>query len=845
MPMHHGASQGGQPLAPSGKGGRNRQVVVGGRKRRAPEGGKAQGGRVSAALQAHRAALPVAAFERKIVEAVQSHAAVIVVGETGSGKTTQVPQFLLQGLTCTSRAPRLVVTQPRRVAAITVAERVAAEMGAEVPAPRGEDEPSQLDGGRASHPVGYRVRFADATRRDTRCVFATDGMLLREAQVSPSLPAYDVVLLDEAHERGLNTDVLFAVIKRAMAARAHTKSPLRVVVMSATLDVAKFAEYFGAHSITVPGRQHPVATHYLAAPVAEPVDAAVSAVLQLHIDAATQAMRGMVAKAWGRDGHDGARAVPLPPCEELGELGDVLVFLAGRDDIETSHRLLEDRWASLEAAWVSAVRGALAEGGAASHLSQAHGDAVHSLASALPRLHIVQLYAALSPAKQRAAFAPAPPGHRKVILSTNIAETSITIPGIRTVIDTGYVKVRTHRPGAVADTLLPEPVSQAQAAQRKGRAGREAPGQVYRLFTERAYDSMQAQPIPEVLRVDLASTALSLGCMGETAVSLARFPWLDAPSREGLRGALCTLVQLRAMASSVHDGGSQDGQVTPVGRAMGAMPLPPILAALVLQAGRLSCAVEAITLAALLSLDGPLWSALPEAAASDAAVVASKRKRKKFHSSEGDHVTMLNAWAGFERMVWEVASAPPSVPTGDLALPQLSASQWKLVREWCAAHSLQLRSLRRAADIRQQLAALALKQDLLGGAEAGLPFQPAWASAIAGRSLYSDSEVLRRALVASGFMQVAFLAPGAAQAGSKRTRPQYVTAVGRKDAWIHPSSVLFGAQPHPPAVLYSELVFTRKTFMRVVSAIEPAWLPTEAGHAFRMKGAGGVANAMH
>ncbi len=792
--------------------------------------------------------LPVNAARSAIEDAIKSHEAVVIVGETGSGKTTQVPQFLLkQGVVAEGRFARVAVTQPRRVAAISVAERVASEVGCSVAEPRTHTHKGPL-ADQGNHLVGYRVRFADATRRSTRLVFCTDGMLLREAQLDPQLLHYDVVILDEAHERGLNTDILFAVVKRAIAARRGSARPLRTVIMSATLNVDKFAKYFNAHSLEVPGRQFPVSIHFLCKPVADPVDAAVSTVLQLHCERSVQALRQQVARGW--QGVVSATQ-PVQPLTQLSlaETGDILVFLSGRDDIETAERLLLSRWGSLCDAWNELLAKTLTEQQAAG-MGDSQLDALNGMRGLLPRLQTVPLYAALSPARQMRAFEAAPPGVVKVILATNIAETSITIPGIRTVIDTGYVKVRTYIPGAVADTLLPEPVSQAQAAQRAGRAGRISSGACYRLYTQEAFQKMDAQPSPEISRVALSTPLLSLGSMGETVQSLANFPWLDPPSKHAMRDALVQLVQLKALHA---DGGAASGSLTPVGRRMAALPLPPQLARFVLAAAQHGCVVEALTLSALLTLDGPVWHASKSAsglmdADADAAAVAAQRKRKRFASHDGDHVTLLNAWCAFERLVVELAGLPPGADVV-LQVPTLSSSQWSKVSTWCAEHGLQFRSLRRAAESRSQLASLCIEQvfgDELGASAnadstqpstANWPVSDAWQDAVAGKALYTNSEQLRKAMLAAFFAQVAFLAPSATPVGAasarKRTKPQYLTAVGRSEAWIHPSSVLSGLQPHPPCVLYSELVFTKKTYMRSLSRIDGRWLPEAAPGVFK------------
>lgn len=509
--------------------------------------------------------LPVAAVRHALLAELRSHATLILVGETGSGKSTLVPPLILDaGL---ARGRRVAVTQPRRVAAVTVARRVAGERGGGV-------------GGE----VGYRVRFDDATSAATRLVYMTDGMLLRDALLDPSLARYGVVLLDEAHERTVATDVLLGLVKRAQAARAAAAAtagpttkpppppPLRVVVMSATLDASKFAAYFGgARVVHVEGRAFPVAQFYAAAPLPSYVDAAVRAAVQAHADEAP---------------------------------GDVLVFLTGSDEIEAAARLLRDRVAAV--AGPPAARTAL----------------------------VVPLYAALAPAAQAAAFDPAPPSTRKIILATNVAETSVTLPGVRYVIDAGLVKARTYAPAAGADALAVVPVSQAQAAQRAGRAGREAPGKCFRLYTEASFRALARTAPPELQRANLAAAVLQLAAVGVTDV--LGFDFVDPPPPAALLRAVELLLGLGALDAAT-------GALTPRGAALARLPVDPPHARVLLAAADTGCgddaaAVVAMAAADAVFVDGP--------AARDAAA----DRRRRFASPLGDAVTLLRVFRGYQQV---------------------------------------------------------------------------------------------------------------------------------------------------------------------------------------------------
>lgn len=340
-------------------------------------------------LDKERLLLPMWSAQEALVQAVRDSQVLVVVGETGSGKTTQIPRFLMDAGFASGGAV-IACTQPRRVAATTVAARVAAELGCTL----GEE-------------VGYSVRFDDCTSPATKIKYVTDGLLLREALADPLLKRYSVVLLDEAHERTVATDVLLGLLKDVCAARGNR---FRLVVMSATLDAAGFQRYFpGAGAVYVQGRQHAVDILYTAQPQPSYVDAAVNGTLQIH-------------------------------CDELPD-GDVLVFLTGQDEIEACERLLVERAAALPPTL------------------------------GRPMLLPLPIYAALPQEAQLRVFQPAPLGTRKVVLATNIAETSITIPGIKYVIDTGFVKARAYSAAVGADCLQVVPVSQAQARQRSGRAG--------------------------------------------------------------------------------------------------------------------------------------------------------------------------------------------------------------------------------------------------------------------------------------------------------------------------------------------------------------------------------------
>ena len=415
--------------------------------------GKAQKERAPNATQSRediletRQQLPIYQARKEILFEMRRHDTLVLVGETGSGKTTQMPQFLLEA--GTAKKGMIGITQPRRVAATSVAARVAVEMGVML----GKE-------------VGYAVRFDDTTSPNTKIKFMTDGMLVREMMLDPQLRRYSVLLLDEAHERSLNTEVLFALVKRMQMLRKDSPRPLKLVVMSATLEAQAYAAFFhNSKVLHVEGRRYPVDVLYTAEPHADSLDAAVTTVLQIHLEEAP---------------------------------GDVLLFLCGQDDIETVAAVLRER--------------------------------SRTLPPSADKLLPCPLYASLPPSEQALAFAPAPAGTRKVVLATNIAESSITIDGIRYIIDNGLVKAKFYHPAIDMECLQEMPVSRAQAQQRTGRAGRVSAGKCFRLYTEDSYEELQGSSVPEIKRCRLSGMVLQLKMMG--IGNLVHFEFMEPPPRK-------------------------------------------------------------------------------------------------------------------------------------------------------------------------------------------------------------------------------------------------------------------------------------------------------------------------
>ncbi|RLN87385.1 hypothetical protein BBJ28_00021469 [Nothophytophthora sp. Chile5] len=631
-------------------------------------------------LQRTRQKLPIYAHRSKIIEAVASHQVVILVGETGSGKTTQIPQYIWEN----DRAhARVAITQPRRVAAITVAQRVCEEANR---GPLGDS-------------VGYCVRFDDTTSPNTRLKFMTDGMLVREALLSPTLKRYSVIVLDEAHERTLQTDILFGVVKRAMRQRKD----LKVVVMSATLDVALFRSFFSDFKpsvIQIPGRQFQVDVFYTAKTQPDYLDSALVAVLQIHLD-------------------------------EKASNGSILVFLTGQEDIETLETLLDEYARSLPA------------------------DAL--------KLLVCPIFAAMPREQQMKVFEPAPSGVRKVILATNIAETSITINGVRFVVDTGLVKQRSFVAKSGMEMLQTESVSKAQAWQRTGRAGREAPGVCYRLFPEETFEQLSERAIPDIQRVSLEVVVLQLKCMGIEDV--LGFEFIEKPLKTSLVKALEKLYALGALDNS--------GKLTTRGRQMAGLPVEPMYAVMLLKSTELGCAEEALSVVSMLSVESIFYS--PRDKKAEAA-----QSRARFIAYEGDQITLLNVFNGYV---------------------QCGAKQRN---KWCRDHYINHRAMTRVESVRLQLKGYLEKLEL--------PIA----------SSFPDIDPLRKSIVAGFFLNTAMRSLADGLGGSKTA---YKTMCGRSEiVKVHPSSSLFMRNPPPKWVVYNELVFTSKHYIRSVLVIEKDWL---------------------
>ncbi|KAK3321194.1 P-loop containing nucleoside triphosphate hydrolase protein [Cercophora scortea] len=513
------------------------------------------------ALHKPPALLPIAKHRDTLLYMIETYPVTIVVGQTGSGKSTQIPQYLEQAGWCAD-GKLIAITQPRRVAATTVAIRVAEEFGCEV----GKE-------------VGYSIRFEDVTSATTRIKFLTDGLLIREALVDPLLSRYSVIMVDEAHERSISSDILLGLLKKIRKKRQD----LRIIISSATLQAEDFLSFFSDSSdekktddkpisdigaiVSLEGRTYPIDVLYLEAPAEDYVEKAISTVFDIHADE---------------------------------PMGDILVFLTGREEIDQAVQAVSERTAQLPPG------------------SQ----------SILP----LPLYAGLSTEQQMYVFDEAPTNYRKVIFSTNIAEASVTINGIIYVIDSGFVKLRAYNPRTGIETLTATPISKSSAAQRAGRAGRTKPGKCFRLYTEEAYQGLPDANIPEIQRSNLAPFILQLKALGIDNV--LRFDFITPPPAELMIKALELLYSLGALDDYAK-------LTRPLGLRMAELAVEPMMAKTLLSAPSFGCLSEILTIAAMTSLGGTIWIQ------HDGGKREAESVKRKFAADEGDHLTLLNVYQTF------------------------------------------------------------------------------------------------------------------------------------------------------------------------------------------------------
>ncbi|CAD6238916.1 unnamed protein product [Miscanthus lutarioriparius] len=572
-------------------------------------------------LQDEQKTLPIFKFRDGLLKAVEEYQVIVIVGETGSARVSQ-------------------------------------EMGVKL-----------------GHEVGYSIRFEDCTSDKTIIKYMTDGMLLREFLGEPDLASYSVVMVDEAHERTLSTDILFGLVKNI----SRFRPDLKLLISSATLDAEKFSDYFDSAPIfKIPGRRYPVEIHYTKAPEADYIDAAIVTVLQIHV---TQ-----------------------PP-------GDILVFLTGQEEIETVDEILKHR-----------TRG---------------------LGTKISELIICPIYANLPTELQAKIFEPTPEGARKVVLATNIAETSLTIDGIKYVIDPGF----------------------SSANQRVGRSGRTEPRKCFRLYTSYNYmHDLEDNTVPEIQRTNLANVVLTLKSLG--IHDLVNFDFMDPPPSEALLRALEQLFALSALNSR--------GELTKTRRRMAEFPLDPMLSKMIVASEKYKCSDEIISIASMLSIGNSIFYRPKDKQ------VHADNARLNFHTGNvGDHIALLNVYNSWKETDYST--------------------------QWCYENYIQVRSMKRVRDIRDQLQGLMERVEIEICSNA------------------SDLDAIKKAITSGFFHHSARL----------QRDGTYKTVKNPQTVHIHPSSGL--AEIRPWWVVYHELVLTTKEFMHQVTELKPEWLVEIAPHYYQLK----------
>jgi ATP-dependent helicase HrpA len=631
------------------------------------------------------AELPVSQRKDDIAAAIRDHQVVVIAGETGSGKTTQIPKICLElGRGVNGQIGH---TQPRRLAARTVAERIAEELGS----PLGET-------------VGYQVRFTDVSAGDTLVKLMTDGILLNELARDRELRRYDTLIIDEAHERSLNIDFILGYLRQLLPRRPD----LKVIITSATIDPERFAAAFGgAPIVEVSGRTYPVEVRYR--PIGDDADQ-------------SQAISDAV--------------------DELSAEGpgDILVFLSGEQEIRDTADALAGR----------------------------------------ERLEVLPLYSRLAAAEQHRVFErrPASSLTRRVVLATNVAETSLTVPGIKYVIDPGTARISRYSRGTKVQRLPIEPISQASANQRKGRSGRTSDGICIRLYSQADFESRPEFTDPEILRTNLASVILQMAAIG--LGDIPKFPFIDPPDARNIADGLTLLAELNAF---------KNGRITGLGRRLARLPVDPRIGRMILEADRNGCVREVLIIAAALSIQDPRERPADAQQAAD-------DKHRRFADPDSDFVTYLNLWEYLAERQREQSSSA--------------------FRRMCRADFLNYLRVREWQDLQGQLQRLAGDLGVTVSSSSTERFR-LHASLLAG-------------LLSQIGMKTEPVRPAASAPSARRPRAEYLGARNARFA-IFPGSSL--SRKAPDWIVAAELVETSRLWARTVARIEPEWVEPLARHLVR------------
>ncbi|AZZ47706.1 ATP-dependent RNA helicase HrpA [Pseudomonadaceae bacterium SI-3] len=702
---------------------------------------KAEARRQSVPTMRYDDSLPIAAKREEIKAALEKHQVLVIAGETGSGKTTQLPKICLE----IGRGVHGLIghTQPRRLAARSVATRVAEEIGT----PLGEL-------------VGYQVRFEDQSKDSSLIKLMTDGILLAETQHDRFLERYDTIIVDEAHERSLNIDFLLGYLKTLLPRRPD----LKVIITSATIDLQRFSEHFnGAPIVEVSGRTFPVETWYR--PLAAETDEDGNRVEDdLTVD------QGILASLDEIEAHE--KSIGKRP-------GDVLVFLPGEREIRDAAEVL--RKANLKFT------------------------------------EVLPLYARLTPAEQQKIFRPA--AGRKIVLATNVAETSLTVPGIRYVIDSGTARISRYSYRAKVQRLPIEAVSQASANQRKGRCGRVEPGICIRLYSEEDFLGRPEFTDPEILRTNLAAVILQM--LHLRLGQIEDFPFIEPPDGRAISDGFNLLQELSAV--------NRENQLTPLGRQLARLPIDPRLGRMLLEAAQLGSMAEVLIVASALSVQDVRERPADRQQQADQA-------HAQWKDPDSDFAALINIWRGFEEQRQALGSNPLRTWCRKNFLNYLRLREWRDAHRQLTLIVRELKLNDNANNRRSQLAADHAKPAQTAAprrvedGEASSTDRPALTKdKKVNVKLAEQAEANEAAQKAKSYAAVhkAILSGLLSQVGHKTEEGDFLGARQRR-FWVHPSSVI--GRKKPNWIMAAELVETTKLFARMVAKIEPDWIEPLAKH---------------
>ncbi|KEG02478.1 pre-mRNA-splicing factor ATP-dependent RNA helicase PRP16, putative [Plasmodium vinckei vinckei] len=676
--------------------------------------------------------LPIYKSKQELLDAVYNNNIIIIVGETGSGKTTQIVQYLYEagyhknGIIC--------CTQPRRVAAVSVAYRVSYEMNVEI-----------------GSLVGYTIRFEDNTSKQTKIRYVTDGILLRETLNDQDLDKYSVIIMDEAHERSINTDVLLGILKNICLKR----NDLKLLVTSATIDSKKFSEFFGNAPIyNIQGRTFKVHLEYLRTPCNDYIECAVQKAIEIH---------------FSDNSYD-------------QNFGDILIFMTGQDDINATCYLLSERFYEVYESYkesnsnkketINKIKSIInnkkdnninddkntSNNNGQLDLEKYESNKDHDthdkidVSSHISPFYIFPIYSQLSSEQQSKIFQKY--DLRKIIVSTNIAETSLTLDGIKYVIDTGYCKLKVYNQKIGMDVLQITPISQANANQRSGRAGRTGAGICYRLYTENTFlCDLYPNNIPEIQRSNLSNVVLLLKSLN--VENIFDFDFIDAPSKESIINSLHELWVLGAI--------NNEGNLTETGQKMILFPLDPPLSKIIIYSEKFACTKEVLIIVSMLSSP----SIFIETKENTETV---ESKKEKFAVPESDHLTLLNIY-----LQWRVHDYSYT---------------------WCNKNFIQYKSLNKAKEVYSQLS------DIIKSLR------------IKNVSCNNKWDLVRKTICSGYFHNAAKL----------KSFSEYINLTTNVACHVHPNSSLYNIGYTPDYVIYQEIVFTTKEYMRNVTTVDPEWL---------------------